>query len=91
MLIVGAGNATNQLSKPSDLAFDSQGNLYVMDMENNRVQMFALVENQPCSLSHQQVRIEQHFSSNFIFLFVSLVGSSSVNYCSIGIIDTLMI
>ena len=58
LLIVGAGNATNQLSKPSDLAFDSRGNLYVMDMENNRVQMFELINNQPCSLSHQQVPTE---------------------------------
>ncbi|CAF1382131.1 unnamed protein product [Rotaria sp. Silwood1] len=35
----GAGNATNQLHKPVDLAFDMKGNLYVMDMENNRVEI----------------------------------------------------
>ncbi|CAF0986659.1 unnamed protein product [Rotaria sordida] len=46
----GAGNATNQLNKPVDLAFDMKGNLYVMDMENNRVEMFELIDNRPCSL-----------------------------------------
>lgn len=45
----GAGNATNQLNKPAGLAFDIKGNLYVMDMENNRVQMFELIDNRPCS------------------------------------------
>ncbi|CAF1013799.1 unnamed protein product [Rotaria sp. Silwood1] len=45
----GAGNATNQLYKPADLAFDMKGNLYVMDMENNRVQMFELIDNRPCA------------------------------------------
>lgn len=46
----GTGNATNQLNKPADLAFDMTGNLYVLDMENNRVQMFELIDNRPCSL-----------------------------------------
>lgn len=27
-----------------------KGNLYVLDMDNNRVQMFALIQNQPCSV-----------------------------------------
>jgi sugar lactone lactonase YvrE len=48
--ITGAGNATNQLNKPVDLAFDIKGNLYVMDMENNRVQMFELIDNRPCCM-----------------------------------------
>jgi hypothetical protein len=49
-LTIGTGNATNQLNKPVDLAFDSYGNLYVMDMENNRVQMFQLIDNGPCPM-----------------------------------------
>ncbi|CAF2630029.1 unnamed protein product [Rotaria sp. Silwood2] len=46
----GAGNATNQLQKPAGLAFDMKGNLYVMDMDNQRVQMFELINNRPCLL-----------------------------------------
>ena len=37
-----AGTATNQLSSPSALAFDSNGLLYVSDKSNNRVQKFSL-------------------------------------------------
>ncbi|UJR11243.1 hypothetical protein I4U23_015425 [Adineta vaga] len=48
---MGVGNATNQLNKPSDLSFDLQGNLFVMDMENNRVQKFELIDNRPCIIT----------------------------------------
>ena len=60
---MGTGNATNQLEKPADLAFDMQGNLYVMDMNNNRVQMFALIDNRPCSLQSTSTEIDQHLLS----------------------------
>ncbi|CAF3798982.1 unnamed protein product [Rotaria sp. Silwood1] len=39
----------DQLSAPRDLAFDKHGHLYVSDVGNIRVQMFALIDNQPCS------------------------------------------
>jgi DNA-binding beta-propeller fold protein YncE len=45
----GKGNATNQLNKPTDLAFDMVGNLYICDMDNNRIQKFTLIDNRPCS------------------------------------------
>ena len=38
----GSGNGTAQLSYPTDLAFDRQGNLYVVDTFNNRVQKFTI-------------------------------------------------
>ena len=38
----GWGNRTTQLCTPRDLAFDRQGNLYVADAENYRVQMFTI-------------------------------------------------
>ncbi|CAF2027457.1 unnamed protein product [Rotaria magnacalcarata] len=38
----GAGNGTDELSDPTDLAFDRQGNLYVVDRTNSRVQMFTI-------------------------------------------------
>jgi DNA-binding beta-propeller fold protein YncE len=41
--IVGTGqpgNATNQLSFPSDVVLDSEMNLYVSDTFNNRIQKF---------------------------------------------------
>ncbi len=49
LFILGKGSAANQLNKPTDLSFDMIGNLYVCDMDNNRIQKFALIDNQPCS------------------------------------------
>jgi hypothetical protein len=40
---------TNKLDNPQSLAFDIDGNLYVSDASNHRVQMFMLIENPPCS------------------------------------------
>ena len=48
MLTLGQGNADDQLNGPTDLAFDSNGNLYVSDMWNNRVQLFTLIDNMEC-------------------------------------------
>ncbi len=39
------GNATHELSTPLGLTFDSTGNLYVSDRENDRVQMFACISS----------------------------------------------
>ncbi|CAF3746752.1 unnamed protein product [Rotaria sp. Silwood1] len=44
-----SGSKNDQLSAPRDLAFDKHGHLYVSDVGNIRVQMFALIDNQPCS------------------------------------------
>ncbi|UJR11025.1 hypothetical protein I4U23_015209 [Adineta vaga] len=41
----GQGNAAHQLSHPNGLAFDNQGNLYVSDYENHRIQLFTLEKN----------------------------------------------
>jgi sugar lactone lactonase YvrE len=43
------GDLSNQLNNPQSLAFDNDGHLYVSDSFNNRIQMFNLIENQPCS------------------------------------------
>ena len=40
-------NVTNQFNEPTDLAFDSDGNLYVCDYFNNRVLMFG-IDNRSC-------------------------------------------
>ncbi|CAF1642637.1 unnamed protein product, partial [Rotaria sordida] len=45
----GSGNATNQFNTPNDLTFDSEGNLYVCDNWNHRVQMFHIIDNRPCT------------------------------------------
>jgi DNA-binding beta-propeller fold protein YncE len=42
-----SGSASNQLSLPRSLSFDSYGNIYVVDRSNNRVQLFFL-ENNTC-------------------------------------------
>jgi hypothetical protein len=36
----GQGEQANQLNGPTDLSFDRQGNLYVVDYSNHRVQRF---------------------------------------------------
>jgi sugar lactone lactonase YvrE len=41
----GCGDATNQLVLPQGLCFDRQGNMYVADCNNNRVQQFKLEKN----------------------------------------------
>jgi DNA-binding beta-propeller fold protein YncE len=42
----GKGNQPNQLYYPYDLSFDQQNNLYVVDMENHRVQRFNVNSNE---------------------------------------------
>mgnify|MGYP002379218705 FL=1 len=43
----GGGSANDKLSYPRTLSFDSYGNIYVTDRDNNRVQK--IVKNQVCS------------------------------------------
>ncbi|CAF0944405.1 unnamed protein product [Adineta steineri] len=44
----GMGKASNQLHDPFDLSFDNNGNLFVSDSNNHRVQFFNLIDNRPC-------------------------------------------
>jgi hypothetical protein len=39
------GSASNQLAYPYSLSFDSYGNIFVTDMNNNRIQKFILASN----------------------------------------------
>ncbi|CAF3927261.1 unnamed protein product [Rotaria sp. Silwood2] len=48
-ITIGYGNASTQLKNPVALAFDSEGNLFVTDRYNHRVQKFALIDNTTCS------------------------------------------
>jgi hypothetical protein len=43
------GSESDQFNYPNDIAFDNQGNLYMNDQNNNRIQIFALIDNRPCS------------------------------------------
>ncbi|CAF5053114.1 unnamed protein product, partial [Rotaria socialis] len=38
----GRGGGANQFIEPFGLSFDRQGNLYVADFNNNRVQRFSI-------------------------------------------------
>jgi hypothetical protein len=40
-----AGSASNQLYNPQSMAFDSHGNMFVTDRNNNRIQKFILATN----------------------------------------------
>jgi sugar lactone lactonase YvrE len=48
LIIIEIGHE-GELNNPTDLAFDNEGNLYVCDSGFHRVQMFALIDNRPCS------------------------------------------
>jgi streptogramin lyase len=41
----GSGNQSNQLNSPRSMAFDSYGNMFVVDTSNKRVQKFLLASN----------------------------------------------
>ncbi|UJR24876.1 hypothetical protein I4U23_006245 [Adineta vaga] len=43
------GNSSHQLNVPNDITFDMDGNLYVSDFNNHRIQVFRLIDNQSCS------------------------------------------
>ncbi|CAF0931661.1 unnamed protein product [Didymodactylos carnosus] len=43
-----AGNGTTELNQPSDIKFDSNGNLYVCDTGNNRIQKFNILIDDSC-------------------------------------------
>ncbi|CAM4759793.1 unnamed protein product [Rotaria magnacalcarata] len=45
----GLGDAENQFNTPNDLTFDSEGNLYVSDTWNHRIQRFHIIDNHPCT------------------------------------------
>ena len=40
-----SGSASNQLSHPSSLSFDSYGNIFVTDFMNSRIQKFFFMTN----------------------------------------------
>jgi sugar lactone lactonase YvrE len=52
MLVAGipgsVGNTSQQLSSPTGMTFDTNGNLYVADTSNNRVQKSTIINNTPC-------------------------------------------
>ncbi|CAF1421609.1 unnamed protein product [Didymodactylos carnosus] len=43
------GNGTTELNQPSDIKFDSDGNLYVCDTGNNRIQKFNILIDDSCA------------------------------------------
>ena len=40
-----SGSALNELNMPTSMAFDSFGNIYVVDEENHRIQKFLRLNN----------------------------------------------
>ncbi|CAF1431558.1 unnamed protein product, partial [Adineta steineri] len=41
----GEGNQSNQLNYPQGLSFDNEGNLYVADCINHRIQKYETISN----------------------------------------------
>ncbi len=55
-----AGSSASQLKFPSSMKFDSYGNIYVTDRDNNRVQKFILIPN----ITYRKYLIEFHLHIN---------------------------
>jgi len=73
----GQGSASNQLSFPQSIAFDSFGNLFVVDYNNNRIQKFCLSINL-CNRERKKQRFDI-----FICLFRSNtnhINNLNINY-----------
>ncbi|CAF4380599.1 unnamed protein product, partial [Adineta steineri] len=77
-----AGSSSNQLNYPRTFSFDSYGNLYVADQNNNRIQKFILASNS-CSLSYNQPQLCSNTSwySNA----TTLLSNSSIGLLPYGI------
>ncbi|CAF1041725.1 unnamed protein product [Adineta steineri] len=77
-----AGSSSNQLNLPRTFGFDSYGNLFVSDQNNNRVQKFIIASNS-CSLSYNQPT----FCSSALWSVnaVTLASSSIVGLLPYGI------
>ncbi|UJR11116.1 hypothetical protein I4U23_015298 [Adineta vaga] len=52
-----SGNSSLHLNRPKSLAFDLEGNLYVADVGNNRVQKFH-IDNSACLLSEPKLSMD---------------------------------
>lgn len=44
------GSTSNSMLYPRTMAFDSYGNIYVVDRDNNRIQKFILMQGACCKL-----------------------------------------
>ncbi|CAF4421481.1 unnamed protein product [Rotaria socialis] len=65
----GKGNGTGQLNQPVEFTFDSNGNLYVADLSNNRIQLFRLKENNLCSSAVSASIIMHKITSSLLTLW----------------------
>ena len=50
------GIAANQFANTRDLKFDQEGNLYVVDQSNNRIQKFSIQSSSSC-LSSKSISV----------------------------------
>ncbi|CAF1182794.1 unnamed protein product [Adineta steineri] len=73
----GAGSKSNQLKQPTSLVFDKLGNLYVCDSKNHRIQMYALIDNQPCSKNHSYSLFTKTNNINIVILLSWIISIGS--------------
>ncbi|CAF1202925.1 unnamed protein product [Adineta steineri] len=76
-----AGSASNQMDSPQAFAFDSYGNIFVTDRDNNRVQIFLLAANS-CSTTTTAAPITATLSTNIIQATTPSISSSYSNALS---------
>ncbi|CAF1347926.1 unnamed protein product [Rotaria sordida] len=66
-------NENNQFHHPTDLAFDSDGNLYVSDVWNHCVQFFALIDYRSCQAPSTTTQVSQYTDKLSIALSLVLI------------------
>ena len=69
-----SGSTSSQLNYPSDLKFDSYGNIFVTDTSNSRIQKFLLIPN----TTYRKYLFPQSSEMNLIYLAFSF---NQPNFC----------
>ena len=70
-----SGSASNLLSSPHSMAFDNNGNIYVIDLGNRRIQKFILLNN-------SDRKIMKHIFRVYIILIILELSYNSPKLCA---------
>ncbi|UJR29431.1 hypothetical protein I4U23_010643 [Adineta vaga] len=83
---------SNQLKGPTGMAFDSDGNLYISDSLNHRIQKYVLLNNSPCSSTSAATGnlndyhfIYLFFISYSILFYITIKNNSFINIMVLGL------
>ena len=88
--IIGSeGTQLGQFRRPNDLAFDREGNMYVAEADNNRIQVFCSQKN-PIREHKVDHPVTVHFFNDYLYIThirqhcVTVLTTNGVHVASIG-------